>query len=89
MPILYSVANAQLGSLDGLPDQFLRMLYLSAVTATTLGFGDIVPVTTMTRSEVTAEAILGLVLAGLFLNSVANTKRDAPVSPPSRTGRRR
>jgi hypothetical protein len=73
------VAAAAQGTVSGLPDQFSRMLYLSAVSATTLGFGDIVPVTVVSRSLVTLEAILGVVFAGLFLNSLARRRiRQAP-----------
>jgi hypothetical protein len=47
---------------------YLRMLYLSAVTITTLGYGDIVPITTAARLTVALEAVIGIVLAGLFIN---------------------
>jgi voltage-gated potassium channel Kch len=50
------------------------MLYFSAVTATTLGFGDIVPVTTYARILVTIEAVAEVSLIGLFLNSIAGAK---------------
>lgn len=48
-----------------------RMLYLSAVTITTVGYGDIVPLTNIARILVSVEAILGIVLIGLFLNSLS------------------
>lgn len=51
---------------------YLRMTYFSATTITTLGFGDITPVTSAARASVGVEAIFGVVLIGLFLNSVAN-----------------
>ena len=51
--------------------RFVRMLYLSASTITTLGFGDIVPMTTPSRILVSVEAILGIVLIGLFLNALS------------------
>lgn len=50
---------------------FGRYLYLSVVTITTLGFGDMVPVTDRARGLVAVEAIVGVVLAGLFLNALA------------------
>ncbi len=56
---------------------FWRMFYLSAVTITTVGYGDIVPVTTATRLLVSLEAILGIVLIGLFLNSLAYERAEA------------
>jgi hypothetical protein len=49
----------------------VRMLYLSASTITTAGFGDIVPLTTRARGLVTTESIVGVVLIGLFLNAIA------------------
>jgi len=47
------------------------MFYLSAMTATTVGYGDIVPVTRQARLLVAFEAILEIVIVGLFLNSLA------------------
>ena len=49
---------------------YWRMFYLSAVTITTLGYGDIVPISTRARTLVAAEAILGILLIGLYLGSV-------------------
>jgi voltage-gated potassium channel Kch len=51
---------------------FERMLYLSAVTITTLGYGDIVPITPMTRMFIWLEATFGVFIVGLFFNSLAN-----------------
>ena len=51
---------------------FFRMLYFSAITITTVGFGDIVPITPLSRFLVAFEAVLGIVLAGFFLNAIAN-----------------
>jgi hypothetical protein len=50
---------------------FVRMVYLSACTISTLGYGDIVPMTTTSRLLVSIEAILGIVLIGLFLNALS------------------
>jgi hypothetical protein len=50
---------------------FVRMCYFSAITITTLGFGDITPVSSMARVLVGVEAVLGVVFIGLFLNAVA------------------
>ncbi len=55
---------------------YVRMFYLSAATITTLGYGDIVPLTTTSRLLVSIEAILGIVIIGLFLNALAH-ERDA------------
>jgi hypothetical protein len=61
--------------IDGDPsyasDHLLRMLYLSAVTVTTLGFGDITPVSEAARALVATEAVGGVVLVGLFLSALA------------------
>lgn len=46
-------------------------MYFSVVTITTLGYGDITPQTEMARSLAALESIFGIVLIGLFLNSVA------------------
>ena len=53
------------------PGSFWRMFYLSSITITTVGFGDIVPITTTARILVSIEAILGVIFIGLFLNSLA------------------
>lgn len=50
---------------------FGRMVYFSATTITTVGFGDIVPLSGLARLIVGIEAVTGWVLAGLFLNAVA------------------
>lgn len=58
---------------QGFPDQvtsgFWRMLYFSVVTVTTLGYGDIVPLTGKARILIGFEAALGVVLLGLFVSS--------------------
>jgi hypothetical protein len=49
---------------------YIRMCYFSTVIITTLGFGDITPVTSLARALVGAEAVTGVVLIGLFLNAL-------------------
>lgn len=51
-------------------DSFLRMLYFSAITATTVGYGDIYPISNTARMVVTFETVAGVVLIGLFLNAL-------------------
>ena len=67
--------KAHVDALGGFPSRatgsFDRMFYLSAMTATTVGYGDIVPVTRQARLLVAFEAILEIVIVGLFLNSLA------------------
>jgi hypothetical protein len=48
-------------------DSIWRFLYLSVVTITTLGYGDLTPVTTRARLLVAFEAIYGVIMMGLFV----------------------
>lgn len=50
---------------------YQRMLYFSAVTQTTLGYGDVVPISDRTRLAVAFQTVLGIIMIGLFLNSLA------------------
>jgi hypothetical protein len=74
--------------LSGLPDpgidNFFRMLYFSVVTITTVGFGDIVPVTQRARGLVTFEAFLGPVVLGFFLAAIGSRLSDSSVVKISR-----
>ena len=56
---------------------FLGCLYFSTITITTLGYGDITPVGWAGQVATASEALLGVILIGLFLNSVANARGDA------------
>lgn len=67
--------TAAQGSPDKLTGKLMRFTYLSAMTITTLGFGDIVPVSDRARFAVACEAIYGVVLVGLFLNAVATRRQ--------------
>lgn len=58
------------GFLETLP----RMMYLSSVTITTLGYGDLVPIRNASRMLVAVEALLGPVLLGFALNAVARRR---------------
>jgi ion channel len=69
--LLYKYTRAMLGVPSDRWDNAARMLYLSSVTLTTLGYGDIVPLTPAARALTGAEALSGVLLAGLFLNSLA------------------
>ncbi|MEL6464955.1 MAG: potassium channel family protein [Pseudomonadota bacterium] len=57
---------------------FIRTLYFSSVTATTLGYGDIVPVSSTGRLLVVLQTITSVVLIGVFLNSLSNTRPELP-----------
>ena len=69
----------------GFPGQnqrsFARELYFSFVTISTLGHGDIVPITDTARFLVVAEALFGPVILSLFLNSLARSRTDSPPGP--------
>lgn len=64
-------ASGNKGFGSSVEGNFVRMLYLSSVTITTLGYGDIVPITTVSRILISIESILGIVLIGLFLNALS------------------
>jgi hypothetical protein len=83
--VLSDAASRELKALDNMqqgraaPDwleTFWRMMYFSATTITTSGFGDIVPVTGGARLLVGLEAVLGVIIIGFFLNAVAREMSD-------------
>lgn len=51
-------------------------LYFSVVTITTLGFGDIYPVSLLARIFVCLEVILGVFIVGFYLNAVSTEQAD-------------
>lgn len=53
-------------------DDFGSALYFSVVTITTLGFGDMLPVSQFGKIMVCLEALSGVVIVGLFLNTISN-----------------
>jgi len=64
-----------------------RMFYLSAMTITTVGYGDIVPITWQSRTLVASEAILGIILIGLFINNAAFKRNSNTRKTTNRRGR--
>jgi Ion channel len=68
---LIDFANTVNGFPTSFNDNFWRMLYFSTVTITTLGFGDIVPISNVARILISLEAIIGVITIGLFLNALA------------------
>jgi hypothetical protein len=73
------ILNDYLAGLRGNPltvsGKIIRMFYLSTVVITTLGLGDIVPISPRARFLVGWEAIFGVTIAGYFLTAVANRAR--------------
>jgi len=67
---LYAVAYWQF-SLVGEISDFLDALYFSAITITTLGYGDVLPLNTVGKVVSASESLLGVVLIGLFLNTLS------------------
>ena len=55
-------------------NNILDALYFSIVTITTLGFGDVLPSGTAGKVLVCAEAILGVVFIGMFLNAISESQ---------------
>jgi len=68
---LNQYAQTMTGFPTSFNENYWRMFYFSAVTITTVGYGDIVPITNLARILISIEAILGVVLIGLFLNSLS------------------
>lgn len=64
------VATAKGFPLDKLGN-IIRMIYFSTVTITTMGYGDIVPVSSLSRILVGSEGIWGIVMIGLFINALS------------------
>lgn len=54
---------------------FWRMFYFSAITITTIGYGDIHPISNIARFFVAVEAISGIVFVGLFFNAIVQRQR--------------
>ncbi|SJZ95850.1 Ion channel [Cetobacterium ceti] len=55
---------------------FITFMYFSSITMTTLGYGDILPVTSLARGLASIQTILGIVIIGFFLNSVASKQAE-------------
>lgn len=70
--LLHYIDCFQLKNNENIISDLISSIYFSAVTITTLGYGDITPFNTPTRLLVIFEASFGVVLAGLFLNSLAH-----------------
>ncbi|UVL56244.1 potassium channel family protein [Pseudomonas sp. B21-035] len=73
--ILYRTLGDQLQA-DPAPSSFFDYLYFSMVTFTTLGYGDILPKTTLLRMICGVEAFLGAFMMGLVVAGFTNRKTD-------------
>ena len=51
---------------------FISSFYFSVITITTLGYGDITPVGSLSQIFTALESLLGIILIGLFLNSLSH-----------------
>ncbi|WP_444892139.1 potassium channel family protein [Microbulbifer sp. TRSA001] len=70
--IIYWLAD----SLWKTPLGLVESIYFSVVTITTLGYGDISPITDAGRILTGTQALLGIVSIGLFLNSVSERRAE-------------
>lgn len=66
------------------PLSLVDSFYLSAVTITTLGYGDITPTGNVAKILVSVQAILGVATIGYFLVSVAQEIADLSTSKQSK-----
>jgi hypothetical protein len=77
----FEVICAEQGQPCSRLDNFLRMIYFSAVTITTVGYGDIVPLSHVARLLAAIEATSGIILLGLLLNSIVSAVGRSASSP--------
>lgn len=63
--------NAFSGNALGNYGRLSRALYFSTTVITTLGFGDVIPVSDTARNAIMMQAMLGLFLIGAFFNSLS------------------
>lgn len=55
-------------------ENLYNSIYFSVITITTLGYGDVYPLTFWAKMAVILETTLGMLVIGMFLNSVATMK---------------
>jgi voltage-gated potassium channel Kch len=53
-------------------DTFLKLLYFSAVTAATVGYGDIVPARKLSRLFATVQAVVSIVMLSYYVGRVVS-----------------
>jgi hypothetical protein len=79
-----NLAKGIQGDPSNLKGHFWRMFYLSAVTITTLGYGDIAPLTPRARTLILIEAVLGIIVIGLIIGG--GPKKKGPCKETDRQG---
>lgn len=78
---ILNLAKGVQGDPTKLDGHFWRMFYLSAVTITTLGYGDIAPLTPKARNLILEEAVLGIIVIGFIIGGPPKNK--APSTKPT------
>jgi hypothetical protein len=73
--LMYSVAFYTLLGADGTKTSITDCVYLSLVTFTTLGYGDITPKTTLMKMACGSEAFIGAFVLGLVVAGFSNRSR--------------
>jgi hypothetical protein len=58
------------------PLSFVKSFYFSVITITTLGYGDITPISDPGMILTSIEALLGIFVIGIFLNAIAHNLSD-------------
>lgn len=69
---LIAIGQGYRGFPEKVQGHYWRMLYFSAGIATANALGDIVPLTSKARLIVTSQALISLVVIGLFLNTLVH-----------------
>lgn len=70
--IYQDMSNAYSGNALGNYGRLSRAMYFSATVVTTLGFGDILPISDAARTAIMMEAIAGVLVIGFFFNALAS-----------------
>jgi len=83
--VLFYFARTELG----LPEGWQNGIYLSVVTITTLGFGDITPSTDLGKFVVASEPFFGVILLGLFLNALSHARNSEVIASEREVDRQR
>ncbi len=78
--IYWALPDGQFRIPDGSGTEFGSWIYYSIVTITTLGFGDYTPAHGWAQTFTAVEVGFGLVVMGLFLNSVGSMKSEIDVT---------